>query len=87
MVRSGARLASGMASVRSPSGVRRGRGHWRRRGRIGLGDLLLGHRGERRESDEGAEAHRDIFIDHCSSFGSESFDSWFTNIVSLRFSC
>jgi hypothetical protein len=66
MVRSGARLASGMAPVRSPSGVRRGRGHWRRRGRIGLGDLLLGDRGERRESDEGAEAHRDIFIDHCS---------------------
>ena len=43
----------------------------------------LGHRGDRRNGDQGAEAHRDILLDHHSSSSIESFELLFARTFAL----
>ena len=53
------------------------------RGRIRCAWAACGRTAIGARSDQGAEAHRDIFIDHCSSFGSEFFQLLFLEQSSI----
>ncbi len=89
-VRRFAPFAPGVASVGSLSAVsgsglrRSGRG----RGLIGGGlrDLLRGD-GDGRERDKSAEAHGEIFVDHCEFLLKRVFRPFFSNIFNLRSPC